>query len=84
MPLEDEAFEEIRNSIDKAIESDPSGRVGIAMSFPLAGEFLRRGLLTVVKFTLLIDWESRTYRDRHVYPDPWMADFQYRLGPSQI
>lgn len=81
MKLDDPAFDQIRNSLDQEIDTDPNGKSGIAMSFDLAGEFLARDLLKVVKFKLLVDWESRTYRERHVYPDPWMSDFTYRMVP---
>ncbi|HET9639509.1 MAG TPA: hypothetical protein VFP12_09910 [Allosphingosinicella sp.] len=78
--MDDTDFDVIRAEIDRHIDSDSSGRLGVAMGFRLAGEFLKRGLLTTVKFTLLIDWEARTYRDRYVYPDPLMDDYEYRLG----
>jgi hypothetical protein len=78
--MDEDLFEALRSQIDHDIDADPTGKMGVAMGFRLAGEFLRRGLLKSVKFTMLVDWESKTYRDRHVYPDPMMDDLDYRIG----
>lgn len=78
--LDDQTFDQIRKAIDQVLDSDATGQLGIAMSFELAGEFLVRDLLKIEKFKMLVNWESRTYRGHHVYPDPWMSDFTYRFG----
>jgi hypothetical protein len=78
--MDDDHFNAFRIQIDQEIDADAIGKFGLAMGFGLAGEFLKRGLLKTVKFTTLVDWESKTYRDRHVYPDPMMDEYDYRLG----
>jgi len=78
--MDDEVFEAIRAQIDKDLELDSYGRSGIAMSFGLAGEFMRRDLLKITTFKMIVQWETRTYCDRHVYPDPQMDDYGYRIG----
>lgn len=78
--MDDNLFDTLRSQIDHDIDAEATGKKGIAMGFGLAGEFLRRGLLKTVHFTMLIEWESKTYRDRHVYPDPMMDEFDYRVG----
>lgn len=78
--MEEKEFEELRKAIDKAVDSDPTGERGIAMGFKLAGEFLKRDLLKTVRFKMLVEWDTKTYRDRYIYPDPMMEDFEYRLG----
>lgn len=78
--MEEQVFETLKQQIDQAIDTDSTGRLGIAMGFRLAGEFLKRGLLETVRFKMLVEWETKTYRNRYVYPDPLMEDFEYRLG----
>jgi hypothetical protein len=80
--MEDDAFLAYQEAIDADIDNDPSGRAGISMGFGLAGEFLKRGLLKTVKFKMIVDWESKTYRDRHVFPDPILDEYQYILGSA--
>jgi hypothetical protein len=78
--MEDSLFNEVRAQIDRDVDADETGYLGIAMGFGLAGEFLTRGLVKTVKFKMIVDWESKIYRDRHVYPDPMMDEFAYRIG----
>ena len=78
--MDDEVFASYKECIDQDIDADVTGQLGIAMGFGLAGEFLKRGLLETVKFTMLVDWESKTYRGRHISPNPWMDDYDYKLG----
>lgn len=80
--MDEEHFLALKDEIDQAVDSDASGKLGIAMSFRLAGQFLERGLLDVVHFEFLGNWDTRTYRGRYVLPDPWLDDFQFRLGAS--
>ncbi len=76
----DDTFEILRQNIDIDIDAESTGRLGIAMSVNLAGEFLKRNLIETIQFTLLFEWEAKKYRDRYVYIDPYMNDFEYRMG----
>lgn len=78
--MDDTDFEILRASIDQAIAGDPTARAGIAMGLGLAGEFLRRGLLQIVQFHMLIDWDGRQYRGRWVFPDPLLDDYEWAIG----
>jgi hypothetical protein len=80
--MDDELFASYKECVDHDIDADDSGQLGIAMGFGLAGEFLKRGLLETVKFRMLVDWESKTYRDRHIFPNPWMDEYDHKLGSS--
>lgn len=80
--MEDDVFSAYREAIDNDIDNDPTGRAGISLGFGLAGEFLKRGLLKTVKFKMLVDWESRTYRDRHVFPNPLLEDYEHIVGSA--
>jgi hypothetical protein len=78
--MDEDAFQVAKDEIDRAIDADIAGNLGIAMSFKLAGQFLGRGLLNIVRFQMLGEWDTRTYRDRYVFPDPWLDEAEFRLG----
>ena len=81
MTMDDSQFDAIRAEIDKVIDGLPDKPFGIKMGFGLAGEFLVRGLLaTTVVDMVLWKWEMRAYRDRVVYPDPMMEDYDFAVG----
>lgn len=78
--MDDTQFGILRQDIDDQINADSTGRLGIAMSINLAGEFLTRNLIETIQFTMLFEWEAKKYQDRYVYIDPYMNDFEYRIG----
>ena len=41
---------------------------------------MRRGLLEIVTFQFLGNWDARKYRGKYVYPDPMLDDTEYRFG----
>lgn len=78
--MEDDVFLAYQEAIDNDINNDPTGRAGISMGFRLAAEFQKRELLKTVKFRMLVDWESKTYRDRYVFPNPLLDDYEHIVG----
>ena len=81
--MEDHEFAQVRTAIDAEIDALTQAPSGIKMGFKLAGEFLARGLLTTAEVDMILwKWEMRAYRDRYVYPDPIMDDFDYIVGKS--
>lgn len=78
--MEDAIFDEVKAAIDTAIDGGQAENLGIAMSFALAGEFMRRGLLEIVTFQLLGNWDARKYRGKYVYPDPMLDGAEFRFG----
>lgn len=78
--MEDAIFDEIKAAIDAAIDSGQTENLGIAMSFALAGEFMRRGLLEIVTFQFLGNWDARKYRGKYINPDPMLDGPEYKFG----
>lgn len=82
--MDDEVFEAAKAKIDSIIDNDEDSNLGIAMSFALAGEFMTHGLLEIIHFEFLGNWDARKYRGRYVLPDPMMSDAQFAFGSSSI
>ena len=78
--MEDSVFEEVRAAIDVAIDDGKTDNLGIAMSFSLAGEFMKRGLLEIVTFQMLGNWDARKYRGKFINPDPMLDGADYKFG----
>jgi hypothetical protein len=79
--MDDAQFEALRAEIDQAIDAHPDAHARVTMGFGLAGEFLIRNWLATLHLDVVgFPWETRTCRDRFVYPDPMLGEFDYIVG----
>lgn len=80
--MEKSVFDEARATIDSVIDASGTENFGIAMSFALAGEFMRRDLLEIVTFEFLGNWDARKYRGRYIIPDPMLDGAEFRFASA--